>query len=42
MNTRGYNISFTDTLDKWNALADKETEQKLISRADEHRRQLGQ
>ena len=37
-----YNTFFTDTLDKWNALADKETEQKLISRADEHWRQLGQ
>jgi YHS domain-containing protein len=35
-----YNTFFTDTLDKWNDLAEKETEQKLISRADDHWRQI--
>ena len=30
-----YNTFFTDTLDKWNNLAEKESEKKLIYRADE-------
>jgi YHS domain-containing protein len=29
-----YNTFFTDTLDKWDALAEKESEQKLVERAD--------
>lgn len=35
-----YNTFFTDTLDKWNDLADKESEPSLISRADEQWQKL--
>jgi YHS domain-containing protein len=35
-----YNTFFTDTLDKWNGLADKESEPSLISRADEQWQKL--
>ena len=35
-----YNTFFTDTLDKWNSLADKESEPSLISNADKQWRNL--